>query len=203
MCNIKNHEIYSDKFILYVLNLTVIGDDTIIKEPLELYQWALLFKATTWEELKMLAENNTYIGNTIVTLHELTEDEKIRQQYEARERYEWDMASATATGLRKGREEGFVQGKQEGFVQGKQEGFTQGKQEGQLQLLIQMICRKLQKHKTPEMISEDLEEDLALVQHICYVAEKFAPDYNADEIYAAYKEENNHQQSLHNITSQE
>lgn len=203
VCNTKNHEVYSDKFILYVLNLTVIEDDTIIKEPLDLYQWALLFKATTWEELKMLAEENTYIGNTIVTLHELTEDEKIRQQYEARERYEWDMASATATGLRKGREEGFVQGKQEGFVQGKQEGFTQGKQEGftqgkqegQLQLLIQMICRKLQKHKTPEMISEDLEEDLALVQQICHVAEKFAPDYNADEIYAAYQEEYNNQQS--------
>ena len=55
VCNTKNHEVYSDKFILYVLNLTVIEDDTIIKEPLDLYQWALLFKATTWEELKMLA----------------------------------------------------------------------------------------------------------------------------------------------------
>lgn len=174
ICNIRNHEIYSDKFILYVLNLTVIGDDTITKEPLDLYQWALLFKATTWEELKMLAEKNAYIGNTIVTLHELTEDEKIRQQYEARERYEWDMASATATGIRMGRKE------------------------GEFRLLIHLICRKLQKNKPPEAIAEDLEEDLTLIRQISNVAKQYAPDYNVDEIYTAYEEEykNLHSPSL-------
>lgn len=170
VCNTKNHEIYSDKFILYVLNLTVIEDDTIIKEPLDLYQWALLFKATTWEELKMLAEENTYIGNTIVTLHELTEDEKIQQQYEARERYEWDMASAVATGLRKGREE------------------------GEFQLLIHQICRKLQKNKPLETIAEELEEDPTLIRQISDVAKKYAPDYNVNDIYAAYEKEYQNQQ---------
>lgn len=166
MCNTKNHEIYSDKFTLYVLNLTTIGDDTISKKPLDLYQWALLFKATTWEELKMLAENNTYIGNTIVTFHEMTEDEKIRAQYEARERYEWDLASATATGLRKGRQE--------------------GRQEGKTQKLVSMICRKLQKHKAPEVIAEELEEELSLIQQICEIAETYAPVYKAEDVFEAY-----------------
>ena len=106
LMNTKNHEIYSDKFILRVLNLKSLKDDSITKEPSELYYWSKLFKATTWEELKMLAKNNSDIEDAVVTLHELSDDEKIKLQCEARERYEWDMASAIAKGKREGKEEG-------------------------------------------------------------------------------------------------
>ena len=50
--NVKNHEIYSDKFALRVLHLKSLEDESIEKEPANLYYWAKLFKATTWEELK-------------------------------------------------------------------------------------------------------------------------------------------------------
>lgn len=50
----------------------------------------------------MLAEKNSYIGDAIVTLHQMSEDEKIREQYRGREKYNWDMASA----IKKGRLEG-------------------------------------------------------------------------------------------------
>ena len=106
LMNVKNHEIYSDKFVLRVLHLKSLENDSIEKEPAELYYWAKLFKATTWEELKMLAKNNSDIEDTVVTLHELSDDEKIKLQCEARERYEWDMASAIAKGKREGKEEG-------------------------------------------------------------------------------------------------
>ncbi len=34
------------------------------------------------------------------------------------------------------------------------------------------------------MIAEELEEDdIEYIQHICEVAEKYAPDYDADRIY--------------------
>ena len=52
----------------------------------------------------MLAKNNSDIEDTIVTLHELSDDEKIKLQCEARERHEWDMASAIAKGKREGEE---------------------------------------------------------------------------------------------------
>ena len=96
--NVNNHEIYSDKFVLRVLNLKTLEDDSIEKEPADLYYWAKLFKATTWEEIKMLASKNPDMEDTIVTMKELSADEKIRLQCQARERYEWDMASATAKG---------------------------------------------------------------------------------------------------------
>ncbi|MBQ4058343.1 MAG: Rpn family recombination-promoting nuclease/putative transposase [Lachnospiraceae bacterium] len=106
LMNVKNHEIYSDKFILRVLNLKTLEDNSIEKEPADLYYWAKLFKATTWEELKMLASKNPDFEDTIVTMQELSVDEKVKLQCMARERYEWDLASATAKGKREGRAEG-------------------------------------------------------------------------------------------------
>jgi predicted transposase/invertase (TIGR01784 family) len=101
MLNTKNHEVYSDKFILRVLNLWLV-DDNIVKEPEDLYYWAKLFKAETWEELKMIAEKNSYMEDAIVTYHEMTEDEKVREQCEAREKYYWDRASIYNKGLAEG-----------------------------------------------------------------------------------------------------
>jgi organic radical activating enzyme len=55
-----------------------------------LYAWARLFASSTWEELKMVVENSEIMQEAVVTFKELTEDEKIRMQCEARERYELD-----------------------------------------------------------------------------------------------------------------
>lgn len=58
----------------------------------------------------MLAEKNTTIKEGIVTLKELSEDEKIQLECEARERYRRDLASATSYGEKLGREEGREEG---------------------------------------------------------------------------------------------
>lgn len=55
--------------------------------------WAALFKATTWEDLKMLAEKNSYIAEAAATVYKLSQDEKIRLQCEAREDYYRHQAS--------------------------------------------------------------------------------------------------------------
>lgn len=39
------------------------------------------------------------------------------------------------------------------------EGREEGKAEGEIRKLVQMVCRKLVKGKTQEMIAEDLEEE--------------------------------------------
>lgn len=53
----------------------------------------------------MLAEKNDYMGETIVTMHQMTEDEKIAAECAARERYERDTLSIYRKGLREGRAE--------------------------------------------------------------------------------------------------
>ena len=126
--------------MLRVLNLKSLDDDNIVKEPSDLYYWAKLFKAQSWEELKMLAKKNSYIGDAVVTLHQMTDDEKIREQCEGREKYNWDMASA----IEKGRREGLAQGLSEGHAQGLTQGHTQGLSEGENRLssLINLLLEK-------------------------------------------------------------
>lgn len=55
-----------------------------------LYDWAKFFAAKTWEELKMAAKSEA-MESAVVTMRELTADDKIRLQCEARERYERDL----------------------------------------------------------------------------------------------------------------
>ena len=76
---------YSDKFGIYLLQLNQLGNPEDEKNMPEFYYWARLFKATTWEEIQMLAEKNETIQKSIVTLKELTADEKAKMQMEARE----------------------------------------------------------------------------------------------------------------------
>lgn len=87
--NPKYHNRYLDDFAIYVLNLRQIYNTRIIQEQqnTELYQWAKLFKAESWEEICMLAEKNEIFDECACTMAQLTEDEKIRMQCEARKDY--------------------------------------------------------------------------------------------------------------------
>ncbi len=105
LLNVKNYTIYSDKFVLSVVNLTQTKLATPEDKACHLDEWAALFKATTWEEIRMLASENEFIAEAAQTMYKLTAEEQIRQQCEAREdfyrqqnyvkyRHEKEMAEA-------------------------------------------------------------------------------------------------------------
>ena len=77
----------SDNLNLSVLDLTHTDLATEEDKKYQLDYWASLFKSTTWEELKMLAQNNEYIEQASETIYQLSQEEAIRQQCEAREDY--------------------------------------------------------------------------------------------------------------------
>lgn len=83
--NIKNHLLYSDKFTLSVVNLNQIPLATVEDQAHQIDYWASLFKASTWEELKMLTKDNEYLQEAAESLYEANADEIIRQQCIARE----------------------------------------------------------------------------------------------------------------------
>ena len=83
--NTKNYTIYSDTMRLYVLNLTRIDLATKEDKHYHLDYWASLFKATTWEELKMIAKQDEFINEACATVYQLSQEEMIRLQCEARE----------------------------------------------------------------------------------------------------------------------
>ena len=87
MTNIKNQRIYSSKLRLSVLDLTHIDLATEEDRKYHIDYWASLFKATTWEEIKMLAQKDGMIKEATDTIIQLTRDEQIRQRCEARADY--------------------------------------------------------------------------------------------------------------------
>ena len=53
LINVKSHQTYSDGLTLNVLDLTRIDLATEEDKKYNIHEWARLFKATTWEEIKM------------------------------------------------------------------------------------------------------------------------------------------------------
>ncbi len=85
MLNVKSHRIFNDKFKLSVVNLSQIELATEEDKAWELDYWARLFKAKTWEEIKMLAEKNEFLEEAAQSVYVANEDEIIRQMCLARE----------------------------------------------------------------------------------------------------------------------
>ena len=97
--DVNTHRIYSDKFSLYVLDLSQIDLATEEDCFWQVDEWAKLFKATTWEEIKMIADKNEYLTETSNTLCDLYADRNVRErcldriEYNLRmKRYEDDIA---------------------------------------------------------------------------------------------------------------
>ena len=74
--------------------------------------------------------------------------------------------------------------KWEELVYAKDEGRAEGKAEGKKAQLIKQVCKKLKKGKTQDMIAEELEEDLTVIERICTEAQKYAPDFDCEQLYA-------------------
>lgn len=159
------HNRYTDGFGIFTLNLLQIQNEKVIEKEKdrELFQWAQVFKADSWEEIRMLAQKNEAIDECIYTMAQLSEDEKIRMQCEARKDSIAIEKGLYSRGLRQGRQE--------------------GEEKGQCIKLINLVCRKLQKGKTPDKIANDLEEDISSIQKICDAVENCGNRYDVEEIY--------------------
>ena len=106
LMNTKSQKIYNSKFVLCVLDLTQIDHVSEEEKQTDLYYWAKLFCAQSWEEIAMFAEKNKSIEEDAATMKKLNADEKIKLQCEARERNELDMLSASRNAYRNGVREG-------------------------------------------------------------------------------------------------
>ena len=88
LMNRKTHRIYSDKFQLSVVDFTQIEMATEEDKNYQIDYWARLFKAKTWEEIKMLAEKSEYLREAAQSVYVANADEIVRQKCLAREEEE-------------------------------------------------------------------------------------------------------------------
>ena len=84
LMNVKNHHLYSDKFTLSVVDLTCIHLATDEDRFYHIDDWAELFTATTWEEVRMIADKNASLYEASKTLYALNSNQTIRDQCLAR-----------------------------------------------------------------------------------------------------------------------
>lgn len=74
----EHYEMYSDKLSISVVNLNQIELATEEDRKYGIDHWARLFKATTWEAIKLLAKENEYISSAAETMYESSQDKSMR-----------------------------------------------------------------------------------------------------------------------------
>ncbi len=87
LLNVKTSKKYTDKFTLSVLSLTCIDKATDEDKASHLDEWAAMYKAKRWEDLRMLAQKNPDIDNAVTTMFTLSNEKIIKEQMWAREDY--------------------------------------------------------------------------------------------------------------------
>ena len=87
LLNVNNFQKYTDKFTLSVLSLSCIDKATAEDKASHLDEWAAMYKARKWEELRMLAQKNPDIDNAVTTMFTLSNEKIVKEQMRAREDY--------------------------------------------------------------------------------------------------------------------
>ena len=76
---------YTDKFDMRVVNLKRVDLATNEDKAFQIDYWARLFKAETWEDIKMLAKDDEFLQEAAESLYVANSDEIVRQHCLARE----------------------------------------------------------------------------------------------------------------------
>ena len=58
----------------------------------------------------------------------------------------------------------------------------EGREEGRMNTLVSLVCRKLAKGMEAMAIADMLEEEEDVIQDICDVAKRYAPEYDIESI---------------------
>lgn len=91
LINVKNHQKYSDSLTLHVVDLSRIDLATEEDKRYHIHEWAMLFKATSWEEIKMLASRDEYLNEASETIFRMSADDLVRKRCRDREEYYQDL----------------------------------------------------------------------------------------------------------------
>lgn len=91
LINTKSYQKYSDSLTLYVIDLSHIELATEEDKQYHIHEWAMLFKAATWEEIRMIASKDEYLNEAAQTMFRMSADDLIRKRCRDREEYYQDL----------------------------------------------------------------------------------------------------------------
>src|SRR6056297_3853157 len=141
-------------------------NETTLQEVIgenRLLEWLLFIDDPESEFAKMVEKKNEVIGRAREMLKTLSKDEKLQEEYMAREKAIMDKYSALSVAEERGFEKGREEGKEIGKEEGREEGREEGKQETaitlyKMGLTLDQIAQgtRLDKEKLKELL-KDLE----------------------------------------------
>lgn len=155
-------ELYSSKFQFHVIELSKIATTKGKARKQDLYKWAKLISASTWEEIREESEGNHYMEKVRDEMIKMSRDESERYLYLREQMAIRDKASQLRSAENRGR------------------------REGELLKLILQIQKKIQKNKELHQIADEVEEEVIKIQPI-YEAIKEHPEADKEEIYKMLK----------------
>ena len=108
-----SRRVLTDDFSIVMINLKHIPKGLPEGDALrELQCWTQLLCAKDWKEAIHMAEESTIMQEAIVTMYELSQEQKIREQCLARILYDGDMNGARQNGFEAGEISGYSKGEQ-------------------------------------------------------------------------------------------
>ena len=91
LTNSDNSRVYTNKFLVSVVNLLQINEASDDDKSYKLDQWAKLFTARTWKELKKIAKEDPYMEATARKLFDLSQDFDTLENARRRDMYYADL----------------------------------------------------------------------------------------------------------------
>lgn len=154
---LKTGQSYSSKFQFHVIELSKIRSTKGKARKQELYRWAKLISASTWEEVREESEGNHYMEKVRDEMIKMSQDESerylyLREQMAIRDKAS-QLRSAENIGIRK----------------------------GELLKLVTLVQRKIEKGDTVDKIADDLLENQEIIEKIYNLIRKY-PDKDEKEI---------------------
>jgi predicted transposase/invertase (TIGR01784 family) len=153
----ENNTRFTDVVGVHTLELTKLP---AVDDGSELCDWLKFIKSDDEEELQMLAQKSPELHKAVGIIMEISQDEQMRLQAEAYEKYRRDQSArlwgAQQAGEIKGRVEGKAEGKAEGRVEGRVEG------------IITVAQRMLKRGKSINEVAEDTGLSIADIERLAH-----------------------------------
>ena len=166
----KTGELYSSKFQFHVIELSKIKSTKGKARKQELYRWAKLISASTWEEVREESEGNHYMEKVRDEMIKMSRDESERYLYLREQMAIRDKESQLRSAENRGRREG------------REEGRKEGRKQGEILKLITMVKKKIENGDSIAKIADDLLEDADVIEKI-YDIVKENPEKTREEIW--------------------
>ena len=168
------HKFLPETFIIFICNYDPLG-----------HGYAVYHRQMLWDETQNSYSDGTHAivlnshytkGNASPAILEVLD--YIRTNDDGKE-YSTDLARRTKEQVHQVRLDKELGGKYmllELMMQEKREN-------GRMEMLVELICKKLKKGKTPEVIADEVEGDPEFILFVCKALEPYAPNYDMEQIY--------------------